>query len=230
MEHFSLECQEQSDGKNCLLVFNEGLQKMLQDSVNSCDFDSKANLMAKVVKIIRRDISERELFNFSYAIVKNGTNVQGQGPTESQECLSLYIAILSVEAKVQGKLITLKFEKPLFPGLSSHSLTRSKKIVNNPGLSIRYNRVLELENLLATAVCKQFGDEVVVCPAKFRKGLFVVRALDNLAYNPSCTTTQDSFHGTAISVFQFPTINNRGTCRDRIVINPSLDRTNIVMS
>ena len=25
MEHFSLKCQEQSDGKNCLLVFNKGL-------------------------------------------------------------------------------------------------------------------------------------------------------------------------------------------------------------
>ena len=65
MEHFSLECQEQSDGKNCLLVFNKGLQKMLQDSINFRDFDSEAILMAKVVKIIRRDIFERESLYFS---------------------------------------------------------------------------------------------------------------------------------------------------------------------
>ena len=65
MEHFSLECQEQSDGKYCLLVFNERLQKMLQDSINSSDFDSEAILMAKVVKIIRREVFERESFNFS---------------------------------------------------------------------------------------------------------------------------------------------------------------------
>ena len=30
-------------------------------------------------------------------------------------------------------------------------------ILNNLGISISYNRVLELKNLLATAVCKQFG-------------------------------------------------------------------------
>ena len=47
-------------------------------------------------------------------------------------------------------------------------------ILNNLGLSISYNRVLELENMLATAVCKQFEDEGVVCPAKLRKGLFVL--------------------------------------------------------
>ena len=87
-------------------------------------------------------------------------------------------------------------------------------ILNNLGLSISYNRVLELENMLATAVCKQFEDEGVVCPAKLRKGLFVVGALDNLDYNPSSTTAQDSFHGTGISVFQFPTINNSGICRN----------------
>ena len=56
MEHFSLECQEQSDGKNCLLIFNVGLQKMLQDSINSRGFDSEAILMANVIKIIQRGI------------------------------------------------------------------------------------------------------------------------------------------------------------------------------
>ena len=37
---------------------------MLQDSINSCDFNSEAILMAKVEKIIRGDIFERESFNF----------------------------------------------------------------------------------------------------------------------------------------------------------------------
>ena len=51
--------------------------------------------------------------------------MQDQGPAESQDCLSLYISILSVEAGV-----TLKIEKTplaLYVGLSIHSLTRSKK-------------------------------------------------------------------------------------------------------
>ena len=36
-------------------------------------------------------------------------------------------------------------------------------------------------------------------------GLFTVGALDNLDHNPSSTTAKDSFHGTGISLFQFPT-------------------------
>ena len=35
-------------------------------------------------------------------------------------------------------------------------------------------------------------------------------ALDNLDHNPSSTTAQGSFHGTGISVFQFPTETNHG--------------------
>ena len=35
-------------------------------------------------------------------------------------------------------------------------------------------------------------------------GLFTVGALENIDYNPSSTTTQGSFHGTGISLFQFP--------------------------
>ena len=55
-----------------------------------------------------------------------------------------------------------------------------------------------------------------------RKGLFTVGALDNLDYNPPSTTAQGSFHGTAISVFQFPTHNNSGISEEPVVINPLL--------
>ena len=60
--------------------------------------------------------------------------------------------------------------------------------------------------MFTTAVYEQFGDRGVVGPAKLRKYIFVVGVLDNLDYNSSSTTAQDLFHGTAISVFQFPII------------------------
>ena len=44
----------------------------------------------------------------------------------------------------------------------------------------------------------------VVCPLNLNYGLFTVGALDNIDYNPSSTTAQGSFHGTGISLFQFP--------------------------
>ena len=52
--HFSGVCQEQSDGKNSLLVFNDGLQKLLKDTISYRDFDSEAILMARLAKIMRR--------------------------------------------------------------------------------------------------------------------------------------------------------------------------------
>lgn len=50
----------------------------------------------------------------------------------------------------------------------------------------------------------------VVCPPQLNKGLFTVGALDNLDHNPSSTTAQSSFHGTGISISQFPTSTNPG--------------------
>ena len=65
------------------------------------------------------------------------------------------------------------------------------------GVSVSYDRVLEIENSLATAVCKRFEEENLVCPANLRKGLITVGALDNIDYNPSA---KGSFHGTGIKV------------------------------
>ena len=50
--------------------------------------------------------------------------------------------------------------------------------------------------------------------------LFTVGALDNLDHNPSSTTSQSSFHGTGISLFQFPTRSNPGECRPPVAIHP----------
>lgn len=56
LDHFSGKCQEQSDGKNMLIVFNEGMKKLLKDAVNFRDYESEALIIARTVKILRRDI------------------------------------------------------------------------------------------------------------------------------------------------------------------------------
>ena len=38
-------------------------------------------------------------------------------------------------------------------------------------------------------------------------------AVDNIDHNPSSTTAKDSFHGTGISLFQQPTVENPGIDR-----------------
>ena len=102
---------------------------------------------------------------------------------------------------------------PLYIGMKIHTETRSKKLVNHLydlGLSVSYDRVLENESQLTTAVCEDYKEKGVVVPAKLRKGLFTAGALDNIDHNPSSTTAKGSFHGMGISLFQFPTFSNLG--------------------
>ena len=49
-----------------------------------------------------------------------------------------------------------------------------------------------------------------------------IGALDNLDHNPSSTTSQSSFHGTGISMFQFPSPNKPGECRPPFTVPPSV--------
>ena len=84
------------------------------------------------------------------------------------------------------------------------------------GVSVSYSRIIELENL-AGSVYDRFQSEGIVCPINLRKGLYTVGALDNIDHNPSSTTAQGSFHGTGISVFQFPTVSNP---EQPLAINP----------
>lgn len=72
---------------------------------------------------------------------------------------------------------------------------------------------MQLESLLATAVCENFQEKGVVVPTQMRCGLFTAGALD---HNPSSTTAKGSFHGTGISMFQFPTSSNLGEKQNRI--------------
>lgn len=53
-----------------------------------------------------------------------------------------------------------------------------------------------------------------------RKGIFSVGALHNLDHNPSSTTSVSSFHGTGISIFQFPTENEPGESRPPLEVPP----------
>ena len=106
--------------------------------------------------------------------------------------------------------------------MNIHSQTRSKKLLNclhRLGISISYNRVIELENCLVSSVCTRFEQDGVVCPSQLRKDLFTVGAFYNIDHDLSSTTAQGSFHGTGISIFQSPTTSNSGVCRDPIIVS-----------
>lgn len=83
-----------------------------------------------------------------------------------------------------------------------------------------YQRIIELEDMLATSISERFEMDGCVVPACLRKGIFTIGVLDNIDHNPSSTTAASSFHGTGISVFQLPTINNLGEERLPVTLPP----------
>ena len=61
---------------------------------------------------------------------------------------------------------------PVYLGLLVHAETRKKTLVDKLyrlGLSISYDRVMQISADLGNSVCTQFEEEGVVCPSKFKK-------------------------------------------------------------
>lgn len=119
---------------------------------------------------------------------------------------------------------------PIYVGMMLHSATRKKKLVdkcNRLGLSVSYDRVNQIATKLGNSVCEMYNSEQLVCPPVLRGGLFTVAAVDNIDHNPSSTTAKSSFHGTAISLMQFPNVGNPGVDRH---ISHSLDQVSSVSS
>ena len=52
--------------------------------------------------------------------------------------------------------------------------------MNELGLSVSYDRILQLENQLANSVCLHAEDIGLVCSSQLRHGHFTVGALDNI--------------------------------------------------
>lgn len=94
---------------------------------------------------------------------------------------------------------------PVYVGLMTDAETRKRTIVDelyNLGLSISYDRVLEISTEMGNKVCARYESEGVVCPPKLKKKVFTTAAVDNIDHNPSSSTAQGAFHGTGISLFQ----------------------------
>ena len=95
--------------------------------------------------------------------------------------------------------------------------------------SHRIHRIMELENALGTSVCEQFRREGIVCPAKLPNGLYTVAAYDNLDYNPSSSTSHDSFHGTRVSLFLYRSNMEGGEKRDIPLLFETAKNKSIVL-
>ena len=165
-------------------------------------------------------------------MILTGVNIENTEVQESQACLTVCQTIFfnakerSTTKSKTGQTRHTKAREPPLPlyiGFNVHALTRSKTLIAKlyqMGISVSYQRIVELEDMLATSVSERFEMDGCVAPACLKKGIFTIGALDNIDHNPTSTTAASSFHGTGISVFQLPTENNPGEERPPVTLPP----------
>ncbi len=79
---------------------------------------------------------------------------------------------------------------PIYLGMMIHTKTRKRELVNilyELGMSISYDRVLDISTELGNKICHHYRMEKAVCPPQLKGGLFTTAAVDNIDHNPSST-------------------------------------------
>ena len=112
--------------------------------------------------------------------------------------------------------------------MSVYAKTRKRMLVemlHEHGISISYDRVLEVSAQLGDATVRKYMKDGVVCPQVLRRRLFTTAAMDSIDHNPTSTTATAAFHGTSISVFQHPTRDETGEERGPLTFGRDIVKT-----
>ena len=234
--------QAHSKGRDVLLAFNDDIVAALADAYEQ-DSDSDAVHLAKAAHIVRQKLFDNpKPFDGSFDkkcqeqsvpeelialvnMILNGPSIKDQSHESSTpETLAIsqllkYNAVRHRHKKGETIRHCASQETPLpvYIGLMLHAETRKRELVDKlyqHGLCISYDRALHHSTNMGNNVCHRYEIEQVVCPPTMRKNLFTTSAVDNIDHNPSAMTAKGSFHGTGISLFQHPTIDNKGADRD----------------
>ncbi|KAJ8034517.1 hypothetical protein HOLleu_21393 [Holothuria leucospilota] len=184
---------EQTDGRNSILVFQQGMQQLLKNAIEE-DYNDDAIILAKAAKIVRKDIFSSSGFHFDGSFYSGcqqdstpanlrslvsmllvGANLKNQEKVDSQACLTISQTIMfhcKRKPSTAGNFRPSRGNEPPLPlyiGMKIHTQTRSKKFIQELyklGISVSYDRILRVENQLAAAVCEGFKEKGVVCPAE----------------------------------------------------------------
>ena len=221
--------------------------------------DSDAWCLARTARIVRREILKvKNSFNGNFlsecqknAVPDSLLTLVGiivKGPTtkidpfDSQACLSIaqlivFNSILRPRDRPEAAGSTHHIRSrecplPIYTALKIHGATRDRSLIDtfyNLDMCISYDRFLSVSIEITNSVIERYEREVV-CPSKLRGELFTTAAVDNIDHNPSSTSFQSSFHGTAISLVQHPCNGQLGTPRDADVFDPSKPSTSKTIS
>ena len=229
------------EGRDVLLAFASDVGSALRKACDS-DYDDDAICLARAAKIVRKDMLKlQSTFTGTFnkdcqvksvpnslltlvSMIHRGPSIKAQGVDGfSQATLSVaqllqYNCFVRQRHEAAGVHHNKARETPLpvYIGLNIHARTRKREVIDTMfdlGLSVSYDRVLEISTAMGNRVCEQYHRDAVVCPPNLLQGLFTTAAVDNIDHNTSSTTATGSFHGTGISLFQHPKEHNDGVDR-----------------
>ncbi|KAH3748991.1 hypothetical protein DPMN_183480 [Dreissena polymorpha] len=119
-----------------------------------------------------------------------------------------------------------------YMGLTLHTKTRRKDPVDvlyEKGLSVSYDRVLNVSSSVANAVISMYEDSGVVCPPVVKENGFITGNLDNIDHNPTSVTSKVSFHGTAISLTQHHSqVQSENQILQNYLLNESIVKSKVI--
>ncbi|VDH96881.1 Hypothetical predicted protein [Mytilus galloprovincialis] len=138
-------------------------------------------------------------------MIQFGPNIQDR--SYSQSTLTIAQLLMYSCTKKQSNRHMKDHEPPVcaYLGVMIHCKTRKRDLVDTffkLGLSVSYDRVLEISTSMANDACRRYVQEGIVCPTNLLQNVFTSSAVDNIDHNPSSISSKDSFHGTGISLFQ----------------------------
>lgn len=146
------------------------------------------------------------------SMIMNGTSIESfNNPSEgNQPVLSIaqLIHYNTYKKRRKSSTDTIYHSKeretplPVYLGLLVHGQTRKRDLVDSLfqlGLSISYDRLLEISSDLGNSTIEQYEKDGAVCPFVLRSGLFTTAAVHNIDHNPSSTTAKGAFHGTGMA-------------------------------
>ena len=93
-------------------------------------------------------------------------------------------------------------------GLKLHASARQKGTINTfhgMGMSVSYDRVMEVRKGLAISVSQRFAEDGVVLPSNIKRGVFTTGAVDNID-----ESGRTELHGTAISLTNHSLMKTHG--------------------
>lgn len=248
--------QAHKQGRDVLLIFKDDVGEALKRAT-SLSRDDEGIILAKASKIVRRDMLDTKYsftgtFNDNcqkesvpqtltslVGMILGGPNIdiQSSNIVESQTTLTISQLLQFNCAIRRRKTAAATYHSterepplPIYLGMVIHAETRKRDLVDKLyglGLSISYDRVMNISTAMGNSVCEMFQNDGVVCPAKLRCNVFTTSAVDNIDHNPSSTTATGSLHGTAISLFQHPSVDNHGIKRVTACISEKVKRENI---